>query len=81
MRKLSWYTRACALFAALATAAVLLPAQTFALDSFDDADGAAPWATLVQGSDGKSLGRHKMAETLPAPWAVARSSKSPPMAR
>ena len=57
MRKLSWYTRACALFAALATAAVLLPAQTFkTLDSFDDADGAAPWATLVQGSDGSFFG-------------------------
>ncbi len=57
MSKLSWYTRACAFFVALATAAVTLPAQTFkTLDSFDNADGAAPWATPVQGSDGSFFG-------------------------
>src|SRR5580693_4464799 len=57
MSKLNWYTRSCALFLALATAAVTLPAQTFkTLDSFDNANGAAPWATLVQGSDGSLFG-------------------------
>jgi len=57
MSKLNWYTRACALFVGLSTAAVTLPAQTFkTLDSFDNADGAAPWATLVQGSDGSLFG-------------------------
>jgi uncharacterized repeat protein (TIGR03803 family) len=57
MRKLSWYTRACALFVSFAAAAVTLPAQTFqTLDSFDNADGAAPWATLVQGSNGSFFG-------------------------
>jgi uncharacterized repeat protein (TIGR03803 family) len=57
MSKLRWVTKACAVFVALATAAVALPAQTFkTLDSFDNADGAAPWATLVQGSDGSFFG-------------------------
>src|SRR5580700_403143 len=78
MSKLNWYTRSCALFLALATAAVTLPAQIFkTLDSFDKRTAPLPGRRWSRAAMGVSLGRHRMAETVRAPWAVARSSKSP----
>jgi uncharacterized repeat protein (TIGR03803 family) len=57
MSKLNWYTRACAFFVLLATAAVSLPAQTFkTVHSFDNTDGEYPWAPPVQASDGNFYG-------------------------
>ena len=57
MSKLNFCVRACALFVLWATTAVTLTAQTFkSLKSFDNANAAFPWATLVQSNDGNFYG-------------------------
>src|SRR5580700_8953971 len=58
MTKPNWVTKACGVLLLWATAAVVLPAQTYtALHAFGaPPDGANPYSGLVQGTDGNFYG-------------------------
>jgi uncharacterized repeat protein (TIGR03803 family) len=56
MIKFNWSMRACGAFLLWAATAIALPAQTFTTLHNFNGDGAAPYAGLIQGTDGNFYG-------------------------
>jgi uncharacterized repeat protein (TIGR03803 family) len=53
---LNGYAKACALAALWTTSAVAQPAHFTSMNSFANTNGAYPWSTLIQGTDGNFYG-------------------------